>query len=146
MSINYPQCLWDAQDPPHDFKVGEKIILHDVDGLLAHFTLGKEYVVDCPGRWPDSIFVKDDRGHAGEVKASRFHRAPSARSIEQTAREMITTTRNYLRTEAWQVSSKGIQKVEVFCTDLFNATHLFLDLEDARRVVAQQPRVAYVKA
>lgn len=146
MNNNYPQSIWDKQDPPHDFKVGETVILHDTDGLLAHFTLGKEYVVNCPGRWHDSIFVKDDKGKDGEVKAARFHRPPHVQAMRQATRDVITTTRNYLRTPAWLVSKQGIQKVEVFCTDLFNATRLYLDLEEARRHVIQKPRVAYVKA
>lgn len=145
MNNNYPQCIWDKQDPPHDFKTGERIILHDTERLLAHFTLGKEYVVDGPGRWHDSIFVKDDKGSIGEVKASRFHRPPHLDDVALNAAVMISTTRNYLRTNAWLVSRKGIQKVEVFCTDLFNATRLYLDLEEARRHVIQKPRVPYVK-
>lgn len=145
MSSNYPYYIRDKQDPPHDFKTGERIILHDTERLLAHLTLGKEYVVDGPGRWPDSIFVEDDKGGVGEVKASRFHRPPHLDDMALNAAVMISTTRNYLRTNAWLVSRKGIQKVEVFCTDLFNATRLYLDLEEARRHVIQKPRVPYVK-
>lgn len=145
MNNNYPQCIWDKQDPPHDFKTGEKVILHDTDGLLSHFTIGKQYVVEGPGRWHDSIFVKDDKGKPGEVKAARFHRPVQDAAMRQAARDLIYTTRNYLRTDAWLVSRQGIQRVEVFCTDLFNATRLYLDLEEARRHVIQKPRVRYVK-
>lgn len=146
MGSNYPQSIWEAQDPPHDFKAGEKVILHDTERLLAYFTLGREYVVEGPGRWHDSIFTKDDKGSPCEVKAARFHRPPHADPVAHNAKEVITTTRNYLRTPAWLVSKEGIRKVEVFCTDLFNAKRLYLDLEEARRHVIQKPRVAYVKA
>lgn len=143
---NYPQMIWDKMDGPHDFKTGEWVVLKDGDSLLAPMTVGKSYRVDCPGRWVDSIFVKDDRGQTLECKAKRFERAPAAQTaIEQLGEAVLTTTRNYLRTEAFEVTPHGIRKVHVLCTELYANEQLHTLLSDARKKVTQKPRVQYSK-